>query len=103
MPLEDEFTRLLEANVAFARDRQLVRRVLGWDGQQGCSLKVAGDEVGITRERSRQIYQHAVERMQTCQLGSSLDEALACVKLMCNRSSLEVESPLLLSLPLGLT
>jgi hypothetical protein len=94
MPLEDEFTRLLEANVAFARDRQLVRRVLGWDGQQGCSLKVAGDEVGITRERSRQIYQHAVERMQTWQLGSSLDEALACVKLMCNRSSLEVESEL---------
>jgi hypothetical protein len=92
--LEDELTRLLESKVAIARDRQLVRRVLGWDGQQGCSLKVAGDEASITRERSRQIYQGAVERMQTCHLSSSLDEALACVKLMCNRSAVDVESEL---------
>jgi hypothetical protein len=94
MPLEDELTRLLEAKVATARDRQLLCRVLGWDGQQGCSLKVAGDEVGITRERSRQIYQSAVERIQTCHLSSSLDEALACVKLMCNRSAVDIESEL---------
>ncbi len=95
MPLEDELTRLLEAKVALARDRQLVRRVLGWDGQQGCSLKVAGDEAGITRERSRQIYRGAVARMQTCHLSPLLDEALACVKLMCNRSAVDVESELL--------
>lgn len=92
--MEDELTRLLEAKVAIARDRQLVRRVLGWDGQQGCSLKVAGDEVGITRERSRQIYQRAVERIQTCHLSSLLDEALACAKQMCNRSAVDVESEL---------
>jgi hypothetical protein len=94
MSLEDELTRLLEAKVPTPRDRQLVRRVLGWDGQGGCSLKQAGDEVGITRERSRQIYQSAVELLQTCELSSALDDVLAFVNLTCNRDADDVQTEL---------
>ena len=57
----------------------LVRRVLGWDGRRGCCLKDAGEEFGITRERARQIYDQAIEQIRTCEVSSTLDEALAFV------------------------
>jgi hypothetical protein len=92
--LEDELTQLLEAEVPSARDRQLVRRVLGWDGKGGCPLKRAGDEAGITRERSRQIYDRAIEAIQSCELSSSLDDVLAFVSRTSNRDAGDVESDL---------
>ena len=94
IPLEDELTRLLEANVPSARDCRLVRRVLGWDGQRGCCLKHAGEESGITRERARQIYDHAIARICTAELTSTLDEALALVNRRSNRAAADIEAEL---------
>jgi hypothetical protein len=92
--LEDELTRLLEANVPSARDCRLVRRVLGWDGQRGCCLKHAGEEFGITRERARQIYDQAIARIRRAQLSSTLDDALALVNRMSNRAAGDIEAEL---------
>ncbi len=93
-PLEDELTRVLEANVPSARDCRLVRRVLGWDGKRGCCLKHAGEEFGITRERARQIYDHAIARIHTAGLSSALDEVLAFVHRMSNRAADDIEAEL---------
>jgi len=93
--LEDELTRLLEANVPNARDCRLVRRVLGWDGQRGCCLKDAGEELGITRERARQIYARAIEQIRTAEISSALDEMLALVNRMSNRAAGDIEAELL--------
>jgi hypothetical protein len=92
--LEDELTHLLEANVPSARDCQLVRRVLGWDGQRGCSLKAAGEELRIARERARQVCDQAIARIRGSDLSPLLDEALAFVNRMCNRDADDVEAEL---------
>lgn len=92
--LEDDLNRLLESHVPSTRDCQLVRRVLGWDGQRGCGLKEAADEFGITRERARQVYDRAVERVRDSNPGPALDEALSLVKRTCNRADEDVEAEL---------
>ncbi len=93
-PLEDELTRLLEANVSSARDCRLVRRVLGWDGQRGCCLKHAGEESGITRERARQIFDSVIEQIRTAEISPALDEVLAFVDRMSNRAAEDIETEL---------
>jgi len=93
-PLEDELTHLLECHVPSTRDCRLVRRVLGWDGQRGCCLKNAGVEFGITRERARQIYDHAIEQIRTAEVTSTLGEALAFVNRMSNRAAGDIEAEL---------
>jgi hypothetical protein len=95
-PLEDELTHSLETNVPSARDCRLVRRVLGWDGQRGCCLKDAGDELGITRERARQIYDQAIEQIHTAEVSSVLDGVLAFVNRRSNRAADDIEAELLL-------
>jgi hypothetical protein len=92
--LEDELTRLLEARLPTARDCRLVARVLGWDGQQGCRLKDAGEEFGITRERARQIYDRAIALIQGEHAIVPLDAVLAFVKRMANRDADDVMSEL---------
>src|SRR5579862_866455 len=94
-PLEDDLTRLLEANVSSPRDCRLVQRVLGWDGQRGCGQKRAAEEFGITRERARQIYDQSIGQIRSAKtrpakLGSTLDEALMVVNRMCNRAADDV-------------
>ncbi|MGP0076346.1 MAG: hypothetical protein ACLPWF_30900 [Bryobacteraceae bacterium] len=91
-PLEDHLTRLLESNVRSARDCRLVRRVLGWDGQRGSCLKDAGEELGITRERARQIYDQSIERIPIAEVSSTLDETLAFVSRMSNRWADDIEA-----------
>jgi Sigma-70, region 4 len=93
-PLEDELIRLLEIHVPRRRDRQLVQRILGWDGLGGCWLAQAGDEFGITRERVRQIYNRVVEQIRSCELGSILDEVLAFVHRRRNRAAQDIEAEL---------
>jgi hypothetical protein len=95
MPLEDELTHLLKSKVPSARDCLLVQRVLGWDGQRGCCLKDAGDEFGITRERARQIYDQAIERIRTAEISPVLDQALLFVNRMANRAADDIEAELL--------
>ena len=92
--LEDDLNRLLESHVPSARDCQLVRRVLGWDGQRGCGLKDAADEFGITRERARQVYDRAVERIRDSDPSPTLDGVLFLVKRTCNRTDEDVEAQL---------
>ena len=92
--MEDELTRLLESNVPHARDRRLVGRVLGWDGQRGCCLRAAGEEFGITRERARQIYAQAIQQIRTAEISCALDQVLAFVKRMSNRAAEDVVAEL---------
>lgn len=92
--MEDELIRLVEIYVSRSRDRHVIQRVLGWDGQGGCLLAQAGDEFGITRERVRQIYDRAVEQIRTCELGSILDEVLAFVHHRQNRAAEDIEAKL---------
>jgi hypothetical protein len=94
--LEDDLTRLLESTVPSPRDCRLVRRVLGWDGQGGCGLKDAGEELRITRERARQIYDQAIAQIRSAEVGSGLDETLAFVSRMSNRGANDIEAELLL-------
>jgi hypothetical protein len=93
-PLEDELTHLLDANVPSGRDCRLVRRVLGWDGQRGCCLKDAGVEFGITRERARQIYDQAIGRIRSAEIGSALEKVLAFVNRVSNRAADDVVAEL---------
>ena len=93
-PLEDELNRLLEARLPTARDYRLVGRVLGWDGRQGCRLKDAGEEFGITRERARQIYDRAIALIRCDHVIAPLDGVLAFVKRMANRDADDVVSEL---------
>ncbi len=93
-PLEDELARLVESKAPSARDCLLVRRVLGWDGERGCSLKDAGEQFGITRERARQIYDGAIQQIRTAEVSSALDKALAFVSRMANRAAGDIEAEL---------
>lgn len=95
-PLEDDLTGLLESSVPSPRDCRLVRRVLGWDGQGGCCLKDAGEELRITRERARQIYDQAIKQIRSAEVSSSLDEVLAFVNRASNRAAGDIENELLL-------
>ena len=93
-PLEDELIRLLEIHVPHSRDRKVVQRVLGWDGQGGCLLAQAGDQFGITRERARQVYDRAIEQIPTGELSSTLGEVLAFVHSRRNRAAKDIEAEL---------
>ena len=91
--------RLLD-DVANTRDRQLVGRVLGWDGRGGCSLQAAGEEAGVTRERARQIYAVVVRTIRSRTLCPSLDEVLEFVDRRCNRAADDIQTEMQLK---GLT
>jgi len=91
--LEDELTLLLGA-VPSPRDRQVVRRILGWDGRGGCPIKHAGDEFGITRERARQVYARAVGQIRSRLTGALLDRVLHFVQGRCNQSARSIEAEL---------
>ncbi|HTW63783.1 MAG TPA: sigma factor-like helix-turn-helix DNA-binding protein [Bryobacteraceae bacterium] len=93
-PLEDELIQLLDSHVPSARDRQVVRRVLGWDGLGGCLLAQAGAELGISRERARQVYSRAIGQIQTSELSSTLGQVLTFVQRRRNRSAEDIEAEL---------
>jgi hypothetical protein len=93
MPLEDELTRLLKS-VPSVRDRRLVRRILGWDGQGGSLIAKAGDEFGITRERARQVYSRAVEQIRNSALSPSLDKILRVINGLGNQSAEGIQAEL---------
>jgi hypothetical protein len=98
-PLEDQLMRILD-DVPNTRDRQLVGRVLGWDGRGGCSLQAAGEEAGVTRERARQIYGVVVRRIRSRTLCPLLDEVLEFVDRRCNRAAADIQTEMQLK---GLT
>ena len=52
--LDTELVNLLD-EVAEERDRVVVARYLGWDGQGIRTLRLVADDFKVTRERVRQI------------------------------------------------
>src|SRR5581483_998564 len=81
-PLELELSQIL-ARVKSPRDRALVARHLGWDGDNPCSLKQAGAGFHLTRERARQVYAEALPLLRLSAETSSLD---AVLRFIGNRS-----------------
>lgn len=61
------------------RNRKLVARHLGWDGRPPCSLREAGAEFHITRERARQIYAEALPVLRQ-RHPPKLDAVLASIR-----------------------
>jgi hypothetical protein len=79
--LEDELIDFLASRPE--RDRRIVARRLGWDGNGGCTLEIAGNENGITRERVRQLEKKALEPLRTAPdypFAPRLDAALELVE-----------------------
>ena len=79
VPLEAELCRVL-GQLSNARDRSLVARHLGWDGDLPCSLNKAGARFHLSRERARQVYAEAVPRLRRSAGTPSLDAVLAFVR-----------------------
>lgn len=81
LPLETALSGLLERCTALNGDRKdaLLAR-LGWTGNPPTTLEVAGQMLGITRERLRQIESKVREKLPTSPVFiSSLNQALECL------------------------
>jgi hypothetical protein len=91
--LEAEFVQLLEV-VRSERNRRLVARLLGWDGGGSCTLQVAGDEIGLTRERVRQVCARALQTLHGRQFVPVLDSVLAYIRGHPNRAAADIEAEL---------
>jgi hypothetical protein len=92
--LEAELAEFL-ALTKSARDRAIFARVQGWDGRGGSTLKVAGSEFGITRERVRQICAAQRELLSGCHFAPALDAALALIASRPGGSKTQMEDALL--------
>jgi hypothetical protein len=77
-----------------ARDRSLVARHLGWDGQQPCSLRQAGAGFHLTRERARQVFAEALPLLRVDEGIPSLEAVLAFVRRRQNELVSDVERQL---------
>lgn len=55
LPLEDELDGILEALTTSEHQRMALRRRFGWGGLPPSTLEVASEQIGVTRERVRQI------------------------------------------------
>jgi RNA polymerase primary sigma factor len=58
------------------RERYVVERRYGLDGGRCATLAEIGEEVGVTRERARQIQAHALRRLRTLALEAELESFL---------------------------
>ncbi|MGI8989063.1 MAG: DNA-directed RNA polymerase subunit alpha C-terminal domain-containing protein [Bryobacteraceae bacterium] len=76
--LEDELEKFFAAN-SNDRQKQIVRRLMGWDGGQGTTLEQAGQEFECTRERIRQILVKSL-RPSTAIKPIFLEKAIGCVE-----------------------
>jgi Mor family transcriptional regulator len=61
LPLESELVDIFGVGEA-TRDRQIIARYFGWDGQGRRTLEALGREYGVSRERIRQICNRAIKR-----------------------------------------
>lgn len=64
--LLDDLRGAVEAGLADlpARERRILRRYFGLDGCPGASLEVIAKELGVTRERARQMKERGLARMR---------------------------------------
>ncbi|QIN80239.1 sigma-70 family RNA polymerase sigma factor [Rubrobacter marinus] len=58
------------------RERHLIERRYGLDGGEGATLEEIGRELGVTRERARQIQATALRRLRTRAVDEELDSFL---------------------------
>lgn len=77
--LECELSDALR-HVPSERNRQLIARHLGWDGQAPCSLADAGVQFQLTRERARQLFAAALPVLRQSTIVPALDAVLTFVK-----------------------
>jgi hypothetical protein len=63
MTLESELLDLLSFEPK-SRNRDFTLRLLGWDGSGGRTLDAIGKDIGVTRERVRQISQRHLNRIR---------------------------------------
>lgn len=78
-PLEEALARLVAGVVRREHFRPLLRR-LGWDGAGGCTLEEAASELGLTRERVRQIEVKLLRKLTGVRRFSQLDAALSVLR-----------------------
>jgi len=91
--LEEELMGILFAVSPQRGD--IVARVLGFDGKGGTTLQVVGDEVGVTRERVRQITKKATSELEGRNVyAPRLDDAIALIDESVPCSAEEVASVL---------
>jgi hypothetical protein len=89
--LEKELLDLLGTG----RNARITARYYGFDGQGGGSLQAVGNEIGLTRERVRQIVTAASERLRTGRQASpTLDRIIAFVADRMPAAAGEIETEL---------
>lgn len=81
LPLEDELAGILEALTTTEHQRVALRRRFGWGGLPPSTLEVASEQIGVTRERVRQIEAKFRKRL-TGAWTPALDRALRIVSGM---------------------
>ncbi|MDA8217134.1 MAG: sigma-70 family RNA polymerase sigma factor [Dehalococcoidales bacterium] len=70
--LGDELDRLL--NTLPTREKKLITKRFGLDGSGGCTLEEAGQALGITRERARQLEARALGKLRNLGRAASLND-----------------------------
>lgn len=73
--LQQEIAAILDS--LSARERAVMQRRFGFDGEDGCPLQDLGSEFGISRERVRQIEAAALRRLRAAARRRRLQEYLA--------------------------
>ncbi len=80
MTLDEELRDLVVSLVGHSeRNRLIVTRYLGWDGQGGATLQAVGDKFGMSRERVRQICDIVKTLTATKPFAPVLDRVLSVV------------------------
>jgi hypothetical protein len=93
LPLERELADVFGAGWA-NRDRQIIARYFGWDGQGPHTLEVLGRKYGVSRERIRQICSRAIKQHRNIDVFVPvLDRAIAflAARIPRNLAALQAE------------
>lgn len=90
--LEEELETFFAAN-ADDRNKQIVRRLMGWDGGPGTTLEQTGQEFDLSRERIRQIPARALRRLTDLR-SIFLERAIECVERCVPASAESAETAL---------
>lgn len=86
LPLETELVEIFAAGFV-GRDRQIVTRYFGWDGQGRHTLEALGQKYGVSRERIRQICSRAIKQHRNIAVfAPALDRAIAFLAARIPRS-----------------
>jgi len=86
LPLETELVQIFAAGFV-GRDRQIVTRYFGWDGQVRHTLEALGRKYGVSRERIRQICSRAIKQHRNIDVcAPALDRAIAFLAARVPRS-----------------